>query len=340
MEMCIHGMPKAYCEYCNGSTLQHKPASMPRRSNIEGRVEVGRNSYPYGKIVIIHSAAKGKVNYAELTPKTTKIHIHGYPFRHMLETIVGLCPNLKVIQMPSTMLKRMSGESVKFCEQHHIVLEPGFVHPETAERWKNNPTQSEDYLAHLQFMHNLTAFQRELFNELIQLGFEEAEMTARYFCLGGEELCSLVDLAKIFGYRSTRCPDISAKIRTILHFLGCDIHLNQESRRRLRVIEKKTLKLREMRNSEKWLEEFCVRTGIEHIPNRFPLSRLDELEVALKSLPSEPEQKRNHRILTYRLGLADGQYHTLEEVGKQFGLTRSRVRQIEIRVLTDLGVIE
>ncbi len=42
---------------------------------------------------------------------------------------------------------------------------------------------------------------------------------------------------------------------------------------------------------------------------------------------------REQKILDIRFGLTDGVAHTLEEVGKVFGVTRERIRQIEARAL-------
>jgi len=45
---------------------------------------------------------------------------------------------------------------------------------------------------------------------------------------------------------------------------------------------------------------------------------------------------RERKVLTMRLGLEDGEVHTLEEVGKHFKVTRERIRQVEAKGLRKL----
>ena len=45
---------------------------------------------------------------------------------------------------------------------------------------------------------------------------------------------------------------------------------------------------------------------------------------------------REARVLSLRFGLEDGRQRTLEEVGRDFGVTRERIRQIEAKALRKL----
>ncbi|MGB9724360.1 MAG: RNA polymerase sigma factor RpoD [Chloroflexia bacterium] len=57
----------------------------------------------------------------------------------------------------------------------------------------------------------------------------------------------------------------------------------------------------------------------------------EQIHEVLQKLP-----ERERRIIQLRFGLNDGRYRTLEEVGREFGITRERIRQIEAKVLRKL----
>ncbi|HVV75324.1 MAG TPA: RNA polymerase sigma factor [Mycobacteriales bacterium] len=56
-----------------------------------------------------------------------------------------------------------------------------------------------------------------------------------------------------------------------------------------------------------------------------------ELDSVLKTLP-----EREAAVVALRFGLTDGQPRTLDEIGREFGLTRERIRQIEAKTLSKL----
>ncbi len=46
--------------------------------------------------------------------------------------------------------------------------------------------------------------------------------------------------------------------------------------------------------------------------------------------------QREQRILRMRFGIGGATDHTLEEIGKEFGVTRERIRQIEAKAIEKL----
>ena len=70
---------------------------------------------------------------------------------------------------------------------------------------------------------------------------------------------------------------------------------------------------------------------------------LAPIDVASRQLLKEQVEEvlstltpREHRILQLRFGLEDGRSRTLEEVGKEFNVTRERIRQIEAKAIRKL----
>ena len=77
-----------------------------------------------------------------------------------------------------------------------------------------------------------------------------------------------------------------------------------------------------------------VHTGHNVLPPADAASRQifkNQLAAALSFL-----SERERRVLEMRFGLDDGRARTLEEVGREFGVTRERIRQIEAKALRKL----
>ena len=90
-----------------------------------------------------------------------------------------------------------------------------------------------------------------------------------------------------------------------------------------------------MEDEETSLIDFVVDE--ESIDNNAYNSVLDEeAEDYLINFAMSHLTSREQRILDLRLGLKDGKPRTLEEVGKEFNVTRERIRQIEAKAIRKL----
>ncbi len=104
-----------------------------------------------------------------------------------------------------------------------------------------------------------------------------------------------------------------------------------------------------------WLEEYKLRNSSFDQEIKVDMLTLDSPEVlaleAKNDIEDEVERSllnskiteamscltpREQKILRMRFGLEDGRGHTLEEVGREFGVSRDRIRQIEAKALAKL----
>lgn len=83
---------------------------------------------------------------------------------------------------------------------------------------------------------------------------------------------------------------------------------------------------------ESLLGDFIEDTQAPAPPDAASFSMLRESIASVLDLLPE----RERRVIMLRFGLEDGRPHTLEEVGREFGVTRERIRQIESKTLHKL----
>ncbi len=84
--------------------------------------------------------------------------------------------------------------------------------------------------------------------------------------------------------------------------------------------------------NETELGELIPQEGAETVEDIVMLHALrEELDEVLDTLT-----ERERRIIRLRYGLDDGRKRTLEEIGHEFGVTRERIRQLEVKALRKL----
>ena len=112
------------------------------------------------------------------------------------------------------------------------------------------------------------------------------------------------------------------------------------------------IKVKEAEKIRAFVEEVAPLENLETtdadqtrgIPEQHQPARLDQAIVQFE-LDQQMEEllkdltDRESGIIRYRYGLMDGKAHTLEETGREFNLTRERIRQIEKHVLKRLSEI-
>ena len=118
------------------------------------------------------------------------------------------------------------------------------------------------------------------------------------------------------------------------HELGSKMNMPAQKVREIRKIAQRPISLEtpigEDENSQ--LQHFLEDQRIPNPDSSAMKSLLrEELEKVLATLSD-----RERRVIRRRFGFDDGHYYTLEEVGREFGVTRERIRQIEAKALRRL----
>lgn len=315
----------------------------------------------YAVVRTTRSKDPNRAMFNSLNSNTRFVHIVGYPFLWAVKEILNRAPNLKTLQVIPMMLPKMHPNShLRLCKEHGVSVQAGHYKPELA--WDDDefrPTAT--YRAHEAFLRNLTGDQKVLFDELLLFGIMSAEITRRYFCLGGENPIALGVLGGEYGYGKESGQEqshrISSQIYAVLHYLDHSFEVNNRSTAIARNLERRVERLRSFLNSaavtEDTRQRIAQKIGLQSLPINFPLARVEILQgVIVAKRDGRFEQLRkshpNHlQALELRLGVEGSgvsTYRTLEEVAHCISpdhiYTRERIRQFEERALDLLGIQE
>ncbi len=337
---------------CASCTPPRAPNIPKRRS--EATVHSSGSVSPsdaYGFVVV---DVKGGQKRADFSMKavdrhTTMVHFTGgLPYLWAFEEVLKRAPNLKMIQVIPSMLPHCNPNShLRICAARGVELRAGHVRPESV--WGDGRAISPQFDPQRRFMTTLAGSQKALFDELLLLGFDSAEMAKRYFLLDGGEVISQSKIAKEFGFPEAKNGTVSAKVLSVLYYLDDSVVVGEEARRRARTMREKVARLRDFIGSANAHQRLLDELGLPKLADNFPLARADVLRALLHAPQDRLELLRTtdpqgYKVLTLRFGLEEldqGVYRTLKEVGEALGgFTREWARQLEERALAALGIVE
>lgn len=358
MEICKHGIVKEWCALCNPPKPK-RPRRQPKeqeRTTVHGAGVIHQQELFQSEWVIVQVWRKrNNFNLARLSERTKLVHIDGHPFVWLIKEILKRAPKLETIQVTPTMGQKISDSTRKMCAKRNVCFRTGYWRPEYA--WEEGENRSPFYVAPRAFLMSLEGEQKELFDELLALGFASAEMTSRYFCLKGEEFISQRALGEEFGFSGMGAASkVSAWVNGVIHYLDPEFEVGQDSSRRARNLKQRVRRIRRLlarttiekerlANEQQRLAMLAKTIGVTELPEGLPLARLDIFEALVKAKNDgsleELKKRRSkaHLVIVLRFGLEDGKYKTLQEVaGLLGGLTRERIRQLEEQGLAILNI--
>ncbi len=374
-DRCKHGMNPAWCSVCRPADPPKRPAHQPpsrvvsqrRRRLVDpapgglgdviravrteklriarNETDVVRRDYSLKYVIVRTCGGRNNRTFDDLGPRTTFAHIHGHPYLWAIRKILERADNLRVLEVVPTMEDALHDSHLGLCRARNVEVRTGYDRPQLA--WEG--TRSPYYVNQRAFLSSLQGEQKALWDELLQMGFDLAWMTSRYFCLEGEAFLSQRLISKEFGY--TAGPrTVSCAVGAVFHYLDPSFVTGENSMQRAETMHVKVDKLRRVIVSERARHQLAADLGVPYLPDGLPALRLGmyrELIVATRDGRMAKLERNNPKAalaLQRRYGLDDlGEpvFRTLRVVGDEpkFGVSRERIRQLAVQGLQFLDIV-
>ena len=345
--LCKHGTPVSWCAICVEAKkpILRKPTKQAKEvRTVHAVATITRNepATPYGSMIVSTKLLREHDDaFPNLNSTTTFVHIHGHPYLWAIKKILEKAPNLQTLQVYPTVLRHMHPDThIALCKRRGVRIITGHWRPELCWAGEN---RSPFYAAQRTFFQKLEGDQKKLFDELIFLGFDEALMAARYFCLKDEEFIPQREVSTMFGYRFE--TEASTRINAVIYYLDQTFETGTYSTRRAQQFKVRVQRLRTILANTEWKAKLMQEMGITQFPEGMPLASLEVYQEVFKKWQKDQlktlkaHSNKQHQVLVLRYGLEDGKFRTLKEISEIMSrVTVSAIGSIEDRALKFMGI--
>ncbi len=345
---CIHGIEEAWCSFCKSRKEQALEKREPKPSTAttvygQGAAQSGEIMNDGYAIVTIRGKMN-RCNFSQINRNTTFVHVNGHLFLWAIRHILKLAPNLKTIRIIPKNERRLHDSHRQACAEKRVQIITGHHWPQCV--WRENRIVSRHYQSQRRFFLNLKGEQQALFEELLRLGFEQAQIVSRYFCLSGEDFVHQSQIAGEFGFGQEE-RHVSMRVNAVIHYLDPTFESGDRPNQIASAMKRRVSRIRSLLAEEAGLREIAGKLGFERLPENLPLSRLPILEALIEAKKDgrlaklQAENPREYLVVAKRYGLEDNIFRILKEIAEPLGVTTmERVRQIEADAFSLLGITD
>jgi len=274
-----------------------------------------------------------------LDPEIEIVRFRSFPYLWVLRDLFAHAPRVHTVLVPRTLRGQVENSTGhrEILKQHTVKLASSML---TGK--KRIDFKMRSYKERQSFMRALDPERQALFDELLSFGIVEAEITHRYYCLGGEAYLSPHEVAKMFGCSK---GGLQIWVGMVLYYLDSPLKVPKQSIDYVPMMQKQVVRERERLHNIDVQKDELAQHGLERVPAGMPLRFLEQYALIYRAwqideLSELTVNKSERSVLVGRYGLEDGIFRSLEEVGTARNVTRERIRQIEMVALRKLRKLE
>lgn len=279
----------------------------------------------------------------------THIHLSCYPYLWLIKQLIESASALQQIRIIPTYYDRLSENHLIAAGSRNVNLVSGLHRPES--RWSTERCFNRAKFRKGQdFLRNLNPEQQKLWDEILRYRFREAIVTARYFCLHGEEYTAAKNIGQQYGYKASSAVSvIIQQIRGVLKYLDPELTVSLTAQEVARNLTRRMARIHKSKEQVREKRSLLRNTGVSDFPADLP----EDSRVRFAKIARAYHKGRMTRIfgrikngedlaniLIVRYGLLSKQFLTFREAAPLIGHSWQCAQKREEVALERLGIFE